>query len=81
MALPENAIEFQTDGTGSELYRNLPNGIVYEEGRDYENRNDRQEWAVVCLLGTTPVYKGQLTNPNWIVLKNINDELELTLIR
>jgi len=81
MALPENAIEFQTDSEGSALYRNLPNGIVFEEGREYKNRNDRQEWAVVCLVGTTPVYKGQLTNPNWIVLKNINDELELTLIR
>tara|TARA_R110000796_G_scaffold7081_8_gene24710 strand:- start:10858 stop:12210 length:1353 start_codon:yes stop_codon:yes gene_type:complete len=81
MALPENAIEFQTDAEGNDLYRSMPNGIVFEEGREYKNRNDRQEWAVVCLLGTTPVYKGQLTNPNWIVLKNINDELELTLIR
>ena len=81
MALPENAIEFQTDAEGDDLYRSMPNGIVFEEGREYKNRNDRQEWAVVCLLGTTPVYKGQLTNPNWIVLKNINDELELTLIR
>lgn len=81
MALPENAIEFQTDAEGDDLYRFMPNGIVFEEGREYKNRNDRQEWAVVCLLGTTPVYKGQLTNPNWIVLKNINDELELTLIR
>ena len=54
---------------------------MFDESKEYENRNDRQEWAVVCLLGTIPVYKGQITNSNWIVLKNINDELELTLIR
>ncbi len=80
-ALPENAIEFQTDGEGRDLLRPIPNGIVFDSSKDYEKRSDRREWAVVCLLGTIPVYKGQQTNPNWIVLKNINDELELTLIR
>ena len=80
-ALPENAIEFQTDGEGRDLMRPIPNGIVFDSSKGYEKRSDRQEWAVVCLLGTIPVYKGQNTNPNWIVLKNINDELELTLIR
>ena len=80
-AMPENAVEFQTDAVGEDLLRPIPNGIVFDESKEYENRNDRQEWAVVCLLGTIPVYKGQITNSNWIVLKNINDELELTLIR
>tara|TARA_R110001592_G_scaffold124341_1_gene333134 strand:+ start:1210 stop:2565 length:1356 start_codon:yes stop_codon:yes gene_type:complete len=80
-AMPENAIEFQTDGLGNDLMRPIPNGIVFDSSKEYEKRSDRQEWAVVCLLGTIPVYKGQITNPNWIVLKNINDELELTLIR
>lgn len=80
-AMPENAIEFQTDAEGEDLFRSIPNGIVFDESKEYRNRNDRQEWAVVCLLGTVPVYKGQLTNPSWVVLKDINDELELTLIR
>ena len=80
-ALPENAIEFQTDAEGKDLLRSIPNGIVFDSSKDYEKRSDRQEWAIVCLLGTIPVYKGQQTNSNWIVLKNINDELELTLIR
>lgn len=80
-ALPENAIEYQTDAYGNNLYRPIPNGMVYDSSKEYERRSERQEWAVVCLLGTIPVYKGQIINPNWIVLKNINDELELTLIR
>lgn len=80
-ALPENAIEFQTDAEGDDLLRNIPNGIVFDESAEYQTRDSRQEWAVVCLLGSVPVYKGQTGNPNWIVLKNINDELELTLIR
>ena len=33
------------------------------------------------LVGTTPVFKGQHTNKNWIVLKDLNDELELMLIK
>ena len=80
-ALPENAIESQTDAEGKDLLRSIPNGIVFDSSKEYEKRSDRQEWAIVCLLGTIPVYKGQQTNSNWIVLKNINDELELTLIR
>lgn len=80
-AMPENAIEFQTDAEGNDLLRNIPNGIVFDESEEYQTRDSRQEWAVVCLLGSVPVYKGQTGNPNWIVLKNINDELELTLIR
>ena len=80
-SLPENAIEFQTDGEGKDLLRPIPNGIVFDSSKEYDKRSDRQEWAIVCLLGTIPVYKGQHSNPNWIVLKNISDELELTLIR
>tara|TARA_R110001592_G_scaffold71789_1_gene219211 strand:- start:259 stop:1605 length:1347 start_codon:yes stop_codon:yes gene_type:complete len=80
-AMPENAIEFQTDAEGEDLLRSIPNGIVFDESQEYQTRDSRQEWAVVCLLGSVPVYKGQTGNPNWIVLKNINDELELTLIR
>jgi hypothetical protein len=80
-AMPENAIEYQTDAEGNDLLRNIPNGIVFDESEEYQTRDSRQEWAVVCLLGSVPVYKGQTGNPNWIVLKNINDELELTLIR
>lgn len=80
-AMPENAIEFQTDAEGNDLLRSIPNGIVFDESEEYQTRDSRQEWAVVCLLGSVPVYKGQTGNPNWIVLKNINDELELTLIR
>lgn len=80
-AMPENAIEFQTDAEGEDLLRSIPNGIVFDESKEYQTRDSRQEWAVVCLLGSVPVYKGQTGNPNWIVLKNINDELELTLIR
>ncbi len=79
--MPENAIEFQTDANGYDLLRPIPNGIVFDNTKEYEKRSNRQEWGVVCLLGTIPVYKGQYTNPDWIVLKNINDELELTLIR
>lgn len=79
-ALPENAIEIQSDEYGNELNRPVVNPN-YEEGNDYEPRTKRKEWATVCLFGSVAMYKGQLMNKNWVKIKDIDDELELVLIK
>ena len=79
-ALPENAVEYQTDMFGKDLKRNVINAPHFKD-KEYESRLNRQEWTQVMLVGTTPVFKGQHTNKNWIVLKDLNDELELMLIK
>jgi hypothetical protein len=80
VALPENAVLYQTDSTGHDLAGATINS-AYESHRDYLGRPHRKSWAAVCLLGTVAVYKGQTVDNRWITVKSINDELELVLIR
>lgn len=78
-ALPDNACEVQTDEWGDELMR--PALSEEFEQQDYTGRNNRPEWATVCLLGTVPVYKGQNIGANWINVKTLSDELDLMIIK
>jgi hypothetical protein len=79
-ALPENAVEIQTDSDGNELKKTVKD-IMWHESQEYLGREKRNSWAVVCILGSAPVYKGQLVNNNWIKVKDLNDELELMIIK
>jgi hypothetical protein len=79
-ALPENAIEIQTDYNGNELKRSVLDH-TWDSSEEYLGREKRNSWAVVCILGSAPVYKGQLVNNNWIKVKDLNDELELMIIK
>ncbi len=79
-ALPENAIEIQTDYNGNELKRPVLDH-TWANSKEYLGREKRNSWAVVCILGSAPVYKGQLVNNNWIKVKDLNDELELMIIK
>ena len=79
-SLPENAVEIQTDEFGNAL--NMP--LVspeFDSEQEYVGRPDRNEWAIVCVLGTVPVYKGQTVAKSWIKLNELSDEIELMLIK
>lgn len=79
-ALPENAVEIQTDATGKNLEKHA-HDPSWDKNKDYLSRDSRNSWAVVCILGSVPVYKGQIVNNNWIKVKDLNDELELMIIK
>lgn len=79
-ALPDNAVEIQTDYNGNELKRFVLDN-TWDNSKEYLGREKRNNWAVVCILGTAPVYKGQLVNSNWIKVKDLNEELELLIIK
>lgn len=79
-ALPDNAVEIQTDYNGNELKRPVLDH-TWDSSEEYLGREKRNSWAVVCILGSAPVYKGQLVNNNWIRVKDLNDELELMIIK
>lgn len=79
-ALPENAVEIQTDINGNDLKRHIVNH-AWNSNQTYLGREQRNNWAVVCILGSAPVYKGQLVNSDWIKVKDLNDELELIIIK
>jgi hypothetical protein len=79
-ALPDNAVELQTDYLGNELKKAVLDH-TWDSSEEYLGREKRQSWAIVCILGSAPVYKGQLVNNNWIKVKDLNDELELMIIK
>lgn len=82
LALPESAVETQTTSKGTDFYRNqLSSMVTVSEDDEYVGRHKRAEWAMVCLLGTVPVYKGQEKSTAWFKLRDINDELELVFLR
>lgn len=79
-ALPDNAVEIQTDYNGNELKR-FAVDHTWDSSEEYLGREKRNSWAVVCILGSAPVYKGQLVNSNWFKVKDLNDELELLIVK
>ena len=79
-ALPDNAVEIQTDSEGNEFFKPAVNHL-WDSSEEYVGREKRKNWAVVCILGSAPVYKGQLVNNNWIKVKDLSDELELMIIK
>ena len=53
----------------------------YEQDREYIPRKDRQEWQAIGLMGKLPLLKGQPTAPQWRKLFDLNDEVEMWLVR
>ena len=53
----------------------------YDPEREYIPRKDRQEWQAIGLMGKLPLLKGQPTAPNWKKLYDLNDEVEMWLVR
>jgi hypothetical protein len=79
-ALPDNAVEIQTDYNGNDLYKRALDH-TWDSSQEYTGREKRNSWAVVCILGSAPVYKGQAVNSNWIKVKDLSDELELLIVK
>jgi hypothetical protein len=47
----------------------------------YVNRESRDEWNCIGLLGQVPITKGQVTNSNWTKLKDRSATVELWFIK
>lgn len=79
-AIPETAVIIETDADGNDLTSSMINS-AHNTQREYQGRQQRNNWSAVCLLGTVPVYKGQTVGKSWIKIKSLNDELDLMVIR
>ena len=53
----------------------------YNPEVEYIPREKRNEWNVVGLVGQIPVTKGQITNPNWVKMRDISDTVEEWLVK
>ena len=78
-ALPENAIIYETDELGKEIFTKIYNNS-WELHCEYTNRIKRG-YARVAYLGQVALYKGQCVDPRWIKIKELNDEVELWLLK
>lgn len=61
--------------------RRLKLSANYDPDRDYTARKDRIEWQAIGLMGKLPLIKGQPTAPQWRKLFDLNDEVEMWLVR
>ncbi len=53
----------------------------YDATKTYIPRSKRAEWNIVGLLGQVVIKKYQKTHQNWIKIRDVNDDLELWLIK
>jgi tetrahydromethanopterin S-methyltransferase subunit F len=79
-AVPQNAMEIQTDRYGNNLKIQTINNS-WDKTINYQPRSERNEWAAVCLVGTATVLKSQPIDNRWIKIRDINEELAVYIIR
>lgn len=53
----------------------------FDSTQEYLKRSDRQEWSAIGLVGRLRILKGQPTDPRWIMLRELSDDIEEWLIR
>ena len=80
VTVPEDADIRTEKENGKPLMRNIINPD-YDADMEYTGREFRQEWDAVGMVGKLRMRKGEVTDSRWIKLKDINDNIELWLVR
>ena len=47
----------------------------------YKNREEREEWCIVGLLGQIQITKGQPVASNWIKMKDVSSKVEMYFVK
>jgi len=53
----------------------------WNKDTEYKNRQNRDEWVIIGLLGQIPINKNEKTGTNWIKMRDISDTVEEWLVR
>lgn len=83
ITVPAMATYYRDEWAGHKLQREILSEEFKNPGKivdPYLPRWERQEWAIVILLGRAVIRNNQLLHPNWRKLRVVNDELTEWLI-
>jgi hypothetical protein len=80
VTVPDHATHLSHDDDGNAYYHYRENP-AYDPDTEYVPRSQRDEWAIVGMVGQVPVLKGQPVNPAWRKMKAISNTVELWFIR
>lgn len=76
VVVPDNATYYRDEWNGYKLQRQILSEEFKNPGKPvapYLPRWERQEWAIVILIGRAVVRDNQLMNPAWRRIRSIND--------
>jgi uncharacterized protein YaiE (UPF0345 family) len=80
VTIPDDAVTTTHDGNGLKFKHRRENPD-YDSSLTYSPREDRDEWAVVGLLGQVRILSGQTVGDRWIKMRDISETVEEWFIR
>ena len=80
VTVPSDARVTSKEKDGSKLMRKKLNPD-YDESKTYVEREKRDEWHIVGLLGQIPITKGQPVADNWIKMKDVSNSVEMYFVK
>ena len=80
VTVPDDATVKSTEYDGTKLMRKKLNPD-YDESKAYVEREKRDEWHIVGLLGQIPITKGQPVADSWIKIKDVSDSVEMYFVK
>jgi|TARA_R110002012_G_scaffold51036_1_gene132020 hypothetical protein len=80
VTVPSDASVTSKEKDGSKLMRKKLNPD-YDESKTYVEREKRDEWHIVGLLGQIPITKGQPVSSSWTKMKDVSDKVEMWMIK
>jgi len=80
IVIPENAIYKTHDEKGNKFQHYKLNPL-FNPNAEYVNRENRDEWLIIGLVGQVKILKNQQVNERWIKMRNVSENVEEWFIR
>jgi len=80
VTVPSDAVVKSKDDNGVAFRRRILNPD-YDSSKEYVQREERDEWNLIGLLGQIPITKGQPVASTWIKMKEVSDTVEMWFVK
>ena len=78
--VPDDA-EIETHSKSGKLLTRRKLNPDFDAEQDYEPREDRDEWSIIGLLGRIPIDKASPKADNWVLMRELSDDVEEWLVK